>query len=157
MKKNERKWKYVWEDGEHEKENVFESPLDSKRRGRPVHFEFEIKFPGENNQKMPINEIEFHQTEKELIANISVPGFDKDEIELSLSPNEIYLKAKKRKSSRKNSEGMSFSMMQSSLIQKSFKLPVEIDPQKSLAKLENGVLTITMQKKKKGRFNIFGH
>ena len=166
MKKSERKWKYIWEESgdEKNKNGKAHEKVHSEydfgrhpvlRHSRPMRFEFELSYPRMAMPKFP-TDIDISQTNKEVVAKISIPGFGKDDIELSLSHDAIHMRAEKKKSEKKDSEGMSFSMMQKSATERSFSLPAEIEPREAKAKLENGILTVIMPKKRKNRFNIFG-
>lgn len=78
---------------------------------------------------------------------VDIPGFDKNDIEINVSENEIEIKGEKKK--EKKEEKKNYLRRERSYMSfyRQTTLPEEIIPDESQAKLENGVLKITLKKK----------
>jgi len=91
--------------------------------------------------------IDIAESERELILRAELPGFNKDEIRLKVTPNTIDISAEKKKISI--DKGKTFYRQERSYgsARRVMTLPTEVKTEGVKTKFENGVLEIIMQKK----------
>jgi len=83
------------------------------------------------------------ETEKEIKVEFTLPGFKKEEIKLEFNSGILSISAeRKEKDDKKHFH---------SKVQKSYSLPENLDTEKIEAKLEDGVLTVTIPKLEEDR------
>jgi len=79
---------------------------------------------------------------------VDLPGYAKDDVAISVDGNTVRVEAKaSRDADKKDGERVLYRERSVSNFARSFTLPVEIDEAASTAKLENGVLTLTLNKR----------
>jgi len=146
-REEERKYRFFWEEPleevermRHELEEAFKSFLSEP-------FRFELTIPRVTFPRFGLG-ARFRETEKELIIHIPLPGFKKDEIELMVTENYVRVRAEKKEVRKEESESSYFASTAESRVERSYRLPKEIVPEKVRAKLEDGVLTIVAPKAK---------
>ena len=88
------------------------------------------------------------ETEKEVHAEIELPGMDKNDIRLNLSEGALEVRADKKSESKEEKKDFYRMERSSSHFYRSFSLPRNIDVTKANAKYENGVLRISIPKTK---------
>ena len=96
--------------------------------------------------------IDMYLNDKNLKVVIDIPGFTKNEIDLSLCGDILSINAKKARD-EKESESM-ISNQRPNVIDKKIRLPVEIkqgEEEIESAKYENGILTLIIPVTKKGK------
>ena len=96
--------------------------------------------------------IDMHLTDENLKIVIDIPGFTKNEIELSLCGDILSINAKKT-IDEKESESL-ISNQRPNIIDKKIRLPLEIkqgEEKIESAKYENGILTLIIPVTKKGK------
>lgn len=77
-----------------------------------------------------------------------LPGVDKKDVKVSVDDNLISIEAEvQREEEKKEGERVVYSERYASKFMRQFTLPGEVDASKADAKLENGVLTLTLPKK----------
>ncbi len=88
---------------------------------------------------------ELHDTGNDLVISVNLPGVTKKDIELSLSGDNVYVKASRTATTP---EGYATHRREraSYTFEHAWRVPVPIDAQKAEAKLQDGVLTITLPK-----------
>ena len=82
--------------------------------------------------------IEATENDNSYSFELELPGFSKSEIEISALGEELSIKAKSKKNKKERS--------------KTITLPPDLDCNKITAKLENGILAITIEKKEEKLF-----
>ncbi|MDD5416945.1 MAG: Hsp20/alpha crystallin family protein [Candidatus Aenigmarchaeota archaeon] len=97
-------------------------------------------------------QIGFMDNGENLIAKASIPGYNKDEINLKVTSKTIELSAAKKKSKIEKGEDVYKEYASAVSTQKIITLPIEIDPNKVSAKFENNILEVTMKKAIKKRY-----
>lgn len=91
---------------------------------------------------------ELYETPTDVKAEIALPGMDKKDIQLHFTENVLEVRAQKhaeQRSDDKSAQHFSRSYSSSSFY-RSFALPRNVDVSKARAKLENGLLRITIPK-----------
>lgn len=79
-----------------------------------------------------------------------IPGVAKEDIHVSVEGNNVTLRAEVKQHDRQEKESAMHSERYYGAISRTFQLPVDIDEAQSSAKSENGVLVLTLAKKKPG-------
>lgn len=107
---------------------------------RPLHG---TPLPSPDKIKLDISEREDAYT-----VTAEIPGVAKEDIHVTVEGNTITLRAEVRQHDRQEKESAVHSERYYGVISRSFQLPVDIDEARSTAKSDNGVLTLTLAKKK---------
>jgi len=81
----------------------------------------------------------------QLKLSASVPGIERDSLELKLTADRLELRGGRKLTIPEGYQAR-HRERQSYLFERTYRLPVEIDPDKAEASLVNGVLTITLRK-----------
>ena len=82
------------------------------------------------------------------VVEAELPGVAKENVNISVDGKLVTIEAEvKRGTERVEGETVVFAERSTEKFSRSFKLAVEVDDSKSAAKLENGVLTLTLPKK----------
>jgi HSP20 family protein len=155
-KKKKKEFRFFWE----EPFDAAERGMKKTRKKMDNLFPFEFKFtiPRINIPEIrtPIN---MAQTQTAIILRAELPGFKKDEIELAVTDSTIEIRAIKKRDSIEKTNKMFRQEKSAKSISRAFTLPQNIDPDRTEAKLEDGLLTVIMpkqhpEKKKKRRIEI---
>lgn len=91
--------------------------------------------------------IDIAESEKELILRAELPGFNKDEIKLKVTPNTIDISAEKKKISIDKGETFYRQERSYGSARRVMALPAEVKTEGVKAKFENGILEAVMLKK----------
>lgn len=146
----------------------FESPFEAMRRiEESFHrtmaemwrepFEFKFRVP---EMKFPLARtipVDIAETDSELIIRADLPGFEKDEIRLKVTPTTVDISAEKKKETIERGKTFFKQERAYGAARRMMTLPVEIKPEDAKAKFEAGVLTIEMPKmeiKKKAKKEV---
>lgn len=78
--------------------------------------------------------------------HVAAPGFDAGEIEVTVLPETIVVRAESKQREEKQEGELLVSEFSSRKLYRRFDLPAPIDPEKTVAELTKGVLRITAQK-----------
>ncbi|HOI18740.1 MAG TPA: Hsp20/alpha crystallin family protein [Candidatus Woesearchaeota archaeon] len=102
----------------------------------------------ESNYRLPLSDI--YETEKEVIAEVELPGLTKNDIKVNVCEDSLEIKAetKKEKKDEDKKQGIYRYERNFSGFYRQFSLPSEVDSEKSVAEYKDGVLKITMPKLK---------
>lgn len=88
------------------------------------------------------------ESEKAYVIEAELPGVTKENVKISVDGKQVRLEAEvKRETDRKEGETVVFSERSIEKFARSFTLKTEVDDTRSTAKLENGILTLTLPKK----------
>lgn len=94
----------------------------------------------------PRGATDVYETDKALVVHMSLPGFKPGEISIAEQHGMLTIRAEQRDQRREARAGLRIETQQSQVVQRSFRLPVEVDPDHAQATLQDGVLTITLPK-----------
>lgn len=95
--------------------------------------------------------LDVKETDQGYTVQAEVPGVAKDEIQVSIDGNVVTLSAEvKQSDSQTSDEKVLRSERYYGAVSRSFQLPADIDQDAAKAKYDNGVLTLTLPKKKSG-------
>lgn len=119
-------------------ESPFYSPVSS-----PLHRD---NFSSALRESAFVPSANVWENEKEVGVSVELPGMDKKDIQLHITPDRIEIRAEK-KHEQKHAEKNTYAYAQSqSSFFRSFALPSHTDSSKAKAKYENGVLRVTVPK-----------
>ncbi|MFC4358100.1 archaeal heat shock protein Hsp14 [Halobium salinum] len=91
-------------------------------------------------------EIDVADYDDEIVVTADVPGFEKEDIDLTLSERTLTISAE-REMERESEEGEYLRReRRSSSMRRSIRLPESIDEERTAATYQNGVLTVTLPK-----------
>ena len=154
MPKKKKQFKFFWEE-----------PIEPVKKAvsEPLEFRFTFPrvtapkpgFPGiEKNIPVSINE-----TDRGILIRAELPGFKKNEINLIVTENTIDIYASKKEERLERTERVFRHEKTAEGLRRAFTLPEKVDPDKSKAKFEDGLLTIILpkisqEKKKKKKLEI---
>jgi len=90
--------------------------------------------------------VDVRDTGEDLLVEAELPGFEKDEIEVTLKDNYLTIQAERKEVVEEEKEGYLRRERSYGKLQRSFTLPCEVDADKVEAKYEAGVLKIKLPK-----------
>lgn len=100
---------------------------------------------GENTVSPRLNVTE---TDKAFEVQAELPGVNKEDVKVAIDHQRITIEAEtKRESEQREGENVLYSERSASKFLRSFMLPVEVDDSSAQARMENGILTVTLPKK----------
>jgi HSP20 family protein len=121
------------------------SPLDDVMRSfgvRPAWRELEVT---------PEIRIDVNEDDKAYRVKAEIPGVSKNDIEISVEGNQVAISAEvKRETKNKDGEKEIYTERYVGKVYRSFSLPNDLESDKSEARYDNGVLTLTLPKKANG-------
>lgn len=92
--------------------------------------------------------LDVKETEKSFEIQAELPGVEKEDVKVSVDGQRITIEAECRKANeRREGETVVYAERTASRFMRSFALPTEVDDTAAQAKLENGVLQLSLPKK----------
>jgi HSP20 family protein len=92
--------------------------------------------------------VDVAETEDELAIKADLPGFDKEEIQIKATENNIDIAAQHKEKKIERTEKMFRAERKFGAVRRSFTLPVEVKPETAKTSFEKGVLEIKFKKAK---------
>lgn len=86
------------------------------------------------------------ESDGQVTVKLEVPGVDKKDLHVSVTEDAVTVRGETRKESADTKKSLYRQEIRYGVFQRSMPLPVEVDAAKAAAKLENGMLTITIPK-----------
>lgn len=117
---------------------------DLRREMNRLFFDFEREFPSHAfNAQAP--ELTLDDTGEALVLRAEVPGVAEKDLELQVEEGSVSLRGERKEETEK---GHSIHRKERSDFRfaRSFTLPAKVDPEKVVAELKNGILTVTLPK-----------
>lgn len=125
--------------------NPFDALFDELTRGFWVK---PLPVPGGAELKM---KIEVKEDDKAYTVHAEIPGVKKDDIQVEVDGDQISIRAEvKQEKEEKKGEKVLHSERYYGMVSRSFTLPTEVDEKATEAKYKDGVLELTLPKKKGG-------
>lgn len=116
-----------------------------EHRGHEHGHDLEDWLRAEEQLFMPVA-IEITQDDKQSTIKAEIPGFDKNNIKVSVEANRLLIQGIKTKSEKNEADGHSYTSESHQEFLRTVDLPGDIDPAKVEARLDKGTLTITVPK-----------
>lgn len=90
-----------------------------------------------------------HETDKEIVLDLEIPGIDKKDIKVEVKDNTLSISGERKE--EKTEEGADYYSRERHFgkFERSFGLPDTVDGDKIAAQYKNGILTLTLQKSEK--------
>jgi HSP20 family protein len=110
---------------------------------------------GALSMRSPLTDLE--ETDKEVIAKFEMPGIDKKDIQLNITPDKIEVKVEKKQEAKVEKKGFYREERSYRGFYRAMVLPSEVLAEKAKAKYKDGILEVTMPKvesKKKNKIEI---
>ncbi|MHB8103781.1 MAG: Hsp20/alpha crystallin family protein [Methanosarcina sp.] len=92
--------------------------------------------------------VDIKEEEDKLVVTTDLPGINKEDIEINLKEDMLEISAKSRKKKETEEEGYIRKEREYTRFYRAVRVPTSIKEEGSTAKVENGVLTITLPKMK---------
>jgi HSP20 family protein len=127
-------------------EDIFDELLRMRRRierlmrslGSLASFEEIESFP-----------VDISETENEIIVRADLPGFSKDEVSVNATENSLTIEAKHKEEKKERGEKYYTVERKFGSFRRVISLPVEVEPEKAMARMKDGVLEVILPKKEK--------
>ena len=116
-------------------DNLLNSVFDEFNVG---HSNYNVWRPAMNVQEL----------EKEFIVSFSLPGFEKDEFNVSVKNNMLTLKAEKAAGEKEEEPKFLIREIAKGSFERSIELPENVNPDKISAEYKSGILTLSIPKTK---------
>lgn len=88
------------------------------------------------------------ETEKDFQVQAELPGVNKEDVKVSVENQRVTIEGEaRRESEQRDGENVLYSERSASKFMRSFVLPAEVDEANAQARMDNGVLTLTLPKK----------
>ncbi len=90
--------------------------------------------------------VDMYQTDDDIVIKATLPGFAKDDVDITLTDNVLTLRGNVEKEEK--NEGKSYYIREQSYtnFERSLRLPVDVELEKAEALFKDGILTITLPK-----------
>ncbi len=123
------------------------SLFDTGRIFGPSLFDLDEDLGALNNAAMVVPEANVIENEKSFIIELAAPGLEKKDFKVEIEENVLTISAEKETKSKE--ENQNYRMREFSYVSfsRSFRLPEQAKHDKTDAKYENGVLTLSIPKK----------
>lgn len=151
MPRKKKDFRFFWEAPLEKARDVFEEPFEFHFTMPRITFP-EIKF----ERTIPVR---VSETDREVVVQAELPGFKKSDINLNVTESYVEVAAAKQMERIERTKNAFMQERQAGALRRAFSLPANVDPDRTEARLENGVLTIVLPKlspetKKKRRIDI---
>ncbi|MCF7862156.1 Hsp20/alpha crystallin family protein [Candidatus Woesearchaeota archaeon] len=97
---------------------------------------------------------DMYETDKEIVANIEVPGVDKKDIEIKMHDNRLEIKVEKNEEKKEEKKGTYRYERSYKGFYRCLTLPENADTSKASAEYTNGVLNISVPKMKEQKETV---
>ena len=97
-----------------------------------------------DSQLMPSSSV--HETDREVVVTAEVPGLDKADIDLTITPGRLVIRGEKREETEDSRKDFYVSERRYGRFVRSIPLPEGIDVERANARVERGVLTVRFPK-----------
>lgn len=88
------------------------------------------------------------ESDKAFEVQAELPGVNKDDVKVAIDHQRVTIEAEsKRESEQREGENILYTERSASKFMRSFMLPAEVDEASAQARMENGILTLTLPKK----------
>lgn len=124
---------------------MFIVPFAPSRRALSWHRHFGL---ADVDASLRSPSLDVAETETAYTVTLDLPGVSKGDVEIAIDGRRVSIQAQSRgESDKKDGDRLIYSERVASNYARSFMLPVEVNPADADAKLDNGVLTLTLPKR----------
>jgi HSP20 family protein len=131
-------------------EDIFDELVRMRRRIERLMKSFGSLATFEEVESFPVD---ISETENEVIVRADLPGFSKEEVSVRATENSLEIEAKHKEKIEERGEKFYRVERKVGSFRRLISLPMEIEPEKSKARMKDGVLEVILPKreKKKGK------
>ena len=90
--------------------------------------------------------VDVHETDKQYVVEANLPGFGKDDVELTFQDGVLTIEAQTKRDEERKEGRFHVRERYVGKVARSFKLPVDVDAEMVTASMKDGVLTVTLDK-----------
>ncbi len=93
--------------------------------------------------------LDMYENEDNIVVEVALPGFDPDQIDISVEDGQLTIKGEiKSDTEEDNGNGHNYHLRECfhGAFRRTVSLPIEVDAEAAAARLENGLLTLTLPK-----------
>ena len=135
----------AFKDLEHRMENMFQNMWSN-----PFHHDkLPDTFSFSSLSKMP--KIDVIDRDKEIFVKAELPGFDKDDLDISIANNQLVIKAKTCKEEKEEKGDYYRCEISQGAYSRTVGLPSYVDADKAKANFKDGILELTLPKVEKSK------
>lgn len=98
------------------------------------------------SRKVPVD---LKETNGDILLEADLPGFSKEEVSVKARENRVEITAQTKKEVKEGDEDFYRHERRSNKVRRAIPLPEEVEADKSQAEMEDGVLKVTLPKKRK--------
>jgi len=107
---------------------------------------FEEEFPRFEEKGVFAPEMDVYETDKDVIAEVSLPGVEPKNVDVSVEDNTLTVKGSTERKVEVKKKGYYRKEISSGSFYRSISLPVPVVKEKAKAEFENGILKVTLPK-----------
>ena len=114
-----------------------------------THNKHEVAAPAGSDSAFPSWSLlagEIKETDKEIVVRIEVPGIEKEDCQVTMDANILYIKGEKRFERATGDSTYHVTERAYGLFERAIPLPREVDADRAEASYKNGVLTVRLPK-----------
>ncbi|TGC10969.1 Hsp20/alpha crystallin family protein [Methanolobus halotolerans] len=90
--------------------------------------------------------VDVKEEDNDIVVKTDLPGVNKDDVDINIKGDRIWITANTHRESEEEKEGYSMKERSFKRFARSFSLPANVTEEGAKAKLEDGVLTVTLPK-----------
>lgn len=105
-----------------------------------------LEFPGGKSAETKMPSMDVVDREKEVLVRVELPGINKEDIDVSVSGNSVTVQGTTRNESESDKDQYHHKEIVSSYVSRTLPLPCEVDGDSAVAKMDNGMLEVTIPK-----------
>ncbi len=107
-----------------------------------------VRMPGVTRARGFTPSVDMYETDKEVVAKATVPGVKPEDIELSVSGDRLIIKGKMEEEHSEEAANYVIKERQFGSFERVLPLPPTADAESARAEFKDGILTVTLPKKK---------
>jgi HSP20 family protein len=97
----------------------------------------------ENGGTLPLD---IHATKDELVITAALPGFKPDEVDVTVTGDQLTIRAENQQEERSDEDGWLYQEIRRGSLSRTVSLPGDLKTDSATARFENGMLTLTIPK-----------
>jgi len=95
--------------------------------------------------------MDIYEDENNLHVEAELPGFKRDEIQITLENNVLHLEAERKQESENKDNNYYVRERSQGKMSRVIRLPIPVEPENVKAAFENGILKVTLEKQQKNK------
>jgi HSP20 family protein len=128
-----------------DKDNLFFELAKAKTEPKPLKIDLDEQPLAEDESEGQLT-IDVYQKNDDIVVQSAVAGVDSENIEINVTPESVTIRGKREKPESIEDKDYFYQECFWGRFSRSIILPHEIDPEKAVASVKNGILTIRLPK-----------